>query len=428
MGNFMSRRRVFVFAAAVATIASTVPSTALGEYDGRLPISPGRLIDPFNGPYPPHASLFAAITGARCVVYWDDFLGTPRYVSMRSKLYLPQDPYSSDPSVLIAGAQALIDGTRDFFGVGSGDLISPTVYRAGKSRIIAFREAAGGVAIRGANLRIIVGEDGAVRAIKAFLLRDPPATAWDFAPFEGLAPALDGWGAGVTYSEPQLYFPRYDPDSLRPVWNMWASDAEEHPWEYFFDAGTGLPIERRILRAEFPVKGSVKGIYPDPRRLHATADKWTGDASVADVPFWIEGARIEEQLMSKSDVAVSGPDGSFTIDVPGDPQDKVSLECKAEYWRCGVDMRGSVQSNCDPQGMIRLLKVVWTADCRTTDLGTMRQKYDPMMMDQQVDFVFNLSPKPSFEESFQLMALQHMSRFMDDFLTRAKIIRRSIRA
>jgi hypothetical protein len=428
MGSAMSRRRVFVFAAVLAIFALTATSTVRGEYDGRLPISPGRLIDPFNGPFPPHADSFALQTGARCIVYWDDLLGTPRYVSMRSNLPLPRDPYSSvdlmDPGLLIAGAQTLIDANRDFFGVGSEDLLSPTVMQAGKSRLIVFREGAGGVAIRGANLRIIVGEDGTVRAIKAFLLRDPPETAWDFAPFEGLAPALAEWGAKVSYYEQQVYFPRHDIASLRPVWNVWASDVEESPWEYFFDAGTGLPIERRIVRAEFPIVGSVKGNYPDPRRLHLAATQWTLDATNTIIPFGVQGVRIDEQVGSKVETAVSGEDGSFTIDVPGP---SASLVCRAEYWRCGKEMRSSVQTNCasmDDTGstdtMTLLLKVVRNmTNCAFTDFGVFSLAAGPMNLDQRFDFLFNSGP-PSIGGSLQLMAYHHMSTFMDDFLTRAE--------
>ncbi len=87
----------------VLGLVSLLGAPCAADFDGKLPISPGRMVDRFNGPYPPHSRGLWDHAGANCVVYWDDLLGTPRYVSMRSRVKLLEGDFRAEDLATAAG-------------------------------------------------------------------------------------------------------------------------------------------------------------------------------------------------------------------------------------------------------------------------------------------------------------------------------------
>ncbi len=404
-------------------------------FDGRLPVGKGRRIyDPLNAS-PRLTTLYSGVDEKELIngvdgewtLYWDPLLDTPRYLSMRSRLQLTLIP-PIDEGQLSRAAREFILRNRNFLGLGPENLIGPDITRVGSSWLLAFRETAGGIPIRGSSLRILISQEGALQWAKAFLLAAPPSRAFTFAPFEPIRELLDSWGVRITFREPQLYFPRYDPASLTPVWYVRGEDAGGEPKEYFFDPqGGGLREERRIVFQLGELGGSVTGIYPNPANLRATANQFSmeeRDGFLEYIEFPISGVPIGELHGTRIQTVTSDELGEFRFQIPGDSSSSTILQCYLEYGLCGSELPPVSGAACHPSGYRRLLQMLKNPDhCyfysseQILEQARLKLISPPMKVGSYHRFIFN-SPSPTEPLSLLLMAFHHLRNFIDDSLER----------
>jgi len=411
-----------------------VPGTAPG-FDGRLPIGKGKLIYRFQQPLPRHSTLHSPLdekeltrgVNGEWTLYWDPLLDTPRYLSMQSELYLTRST-GIDGEEIARAAGEFIDWNRDFLGVGSEDLLGPVVSRVGRSWLVAYRERAGGIPVRGASLRILVKEDGSLLSIKAFLLPHPGAEFPAFSPFEPIQDQLESWGVRIAFSERQLFFPRYDPGSITSVWYVRGEDANSEPREYFFDPrGGGLWEERRIVFELGEIEGLVMGVYPDPINLYATANQFSMEERngfLEYLQFPISGVPIGELHGTRIQTTSSNEWGRFRFQIPGDSSSSTILECYLEYGRCGSELPSSPALDCHPAEYRLLLQMLRNPDnCyffndeQALEQARLKLVSPPLKIDSSHRFVFN-SPSPSEPVSLLLLAFHHLQKFIDNSLER----------
>jgi hypothetical protein len=303
---------------------------ARGDFDGRLPVKAGQPLEPSGRNVSPRVLQFAALNdNAKAMIYWDSLLGTPRYVSPRSKIFI----LKYDPIVEYQVGSAVkyfLEKNRDFFGVAAADLTQPVVTKVDRSYLVGFRQTLNGTPIRGANIRVMVNEFGDLESVKSFILREPMAPAAEFAQFDLIEAQLADQGITITQAEGQYYFPQYDPSSMTPVWCVLGSDIEDMPWEFFFDPLTGQRWEtRRVVFELGEVTGAVMGYYPDPEDIYATAERFTV-AGGRFVQYPMMGVRVYE-AGSSGGQSTTNRDGQYRVRVAADPGQTAFIECALEY-------------------------------------------------------------------------------------------------
>ncbi len=401
------------------------------DYDGRLPVDRGRMVYRFGDSAPPEVERFWARYDRQWVVYWDHLLGTPRYLSPRAQFRIVPDPRTASTYVSLAeGARRFVDENRDFFGFASDDLIGPETAQLDGSTLLIFRQAAGGIPIRGACLRFMVAPDGTIRWIKNFSLRGARASAGNFVPFEVIERYLTDLGVRIDDAERQYYFLRYDPSGMTPVWWVRGAEAGGEPREYFFDPETGgLREERRLVYGIGEVRGTVKGIYPNPQDVHAKADRFTDPTGIGfPVAFPIEGARIVEPIQPSSDAFVASDErGDFVFTFPGPDDSTVDLTSRIEFaLPCEQipPLDGDGNQLCEGGENLKILLDVLRPpdDCSphpfvgSLEDYRMRHFVAGAGRDTLVEFLFNRDRGIAF--SMNLMTFHHMREFMEETLRR----------
>ncbi len=414
--------RSFLLVAAFMAALAARPASA--DFNGKLPIGKGQILSRFGGTPPQYSTLFNDRYSPGAAVYWDPLLDTPRYVSPRDRISLIEYPRINEEN-LVEACRSFIEENRDFFGAGAGDLISPTVHDVDQSWLIAFEEAAGGIPIRGANIRILLTGSGTLESIKAFLLRDPPGREYSFTPFEPIASRLAQWNVTIEDSERELYFPRHSTSSLTPVWYVRGVDAESQPWEYFFDPATGDLRETRIIAWELGwIEGKVTGNYPDPDDPYKDVKQISVTPRGDDIARPLPGALIEELNGGRLEPVTCDDTGSFSIEVPGDPMVATTLKCSTEYSRKGADLPAPLGSSWS-SGFNSLLRVLVpdhdSCDPRDRYSFPLINKSEPLLAGQLWNVLFKGERDEEDHRQINsgaLMAFTHILRFMNDTFPR----------
>ncbi|MBI4582404.1 MAG: hypothetical protein HY717_00025 [Planctomycetes bacterium] len=84
-----------------------------------------------------------------------------------------------DEASLSQAIRDFVSADRDFFGLAGDDLLGPSARRIDGNWLLAFRQGAGGLPVRGANLRFLVSPESAILLIAGYLWRDAPALSAD---------------------------------------------------------------------------------------------------------------------------------------------------------------------------------------------------------------------------------------------------------
>ncbi|MBI4583007.1 MAG: hypothetical protein HY717_03140 [Planctomycetes bacterium] len=125
--------------------------------DLSLPAGAGERASPEAPPY--RAKLFWDRHGPDWAIFWDPALDTPRLVSPRTKLRLLPEGSVVDEASLAQAVRDFVSADRAFFGLTGDDLLGPSARRIDGNWLLAFRQGAGGLPVRGANLRFLVSPE-----------------------------------------------------------------------------------------------------------------------------------------------------------------------------------------------------------------------------------------------------------------------------
>ncbi len=398
------------------------------EFDGRLPIGKGKLVDPHGdtSSMPSYAGSFLAQYEGD--LYVDPLLGTLRYFSPRETIQLFRPGERGELS-LVQVATRFIAVNGELFGCNYENLEGPYEFPVdGGNVLLVFRETDGSLPIAGATIRMVVGrsweDHGVLKSIKGFTLRDPPFRRYDFASFSTVAMALSGIGLHADQAEKQLYFPRHDVSSLTPVWYAQGVNVNGEPLIAFLEARSGEPAELREIASEWrPVSGSVVGLSPDPKDPFATADRYSLENGQPGF-FPVPGARVRESSGAASENAVTDRDGKYSL-VLGDAGKASLLECSLEYGRCGQDLDGvpGAGDDCPSGGFQVFLRVSRTAgDCYAGPpdaASEVLRQTKSAEASSMVDFVLGPTGEDSvqrFLASLQVMAFHHLRASIEDSL------------
>src|SRR6185503_3203608 len=192
------------------------------EFDGRLPISKGKLVYRFSPDLGYSQRSF--LERYQGDLFLDPTLGTLRFFSPTRgvQLYRPGDAGKVDLVYLVL---RFIRENRDVFKINTETLLLSGEYEIDEGHyLLIFRQAAGEVPICGAAVRVVVsGREspegpGLLKSIKAFVVEEASPTQTFFAPEYTVEDVLASVCMEMTSTEKQCYFPRYDAASITPVW------------------------------------------------------------------------------------------------------------------------------------------------------------------------------------------------------------------
>jgi len=264
---------------------SGLPEIVVNGHDFRVPAGGARMVYRFAEEGPPEVLEFLETHGRNWRVYWDEALGTPRFLRPLEPVDVAQPELlepGADPGLLVAAVGTFIHTHAEFLGVGFTELGPPHVYRSGTSPILIFPQTTtAGIPVRGANLRVVLRENGELSWIKSFIIRDCPDPEGEFQELEALIASTTGDGSTVGNSKFQIGFTEADPPVAIPIWSLRVTDPEGDRSEHILDARTGDLLARRQVVKHFcappgtiGVNGWVNGVSPrredifgSPRRL-----------------------------------------------------------------------------------------------------------------------------------------------------------------
>lgn len=383
------------------------------EFDGRLPVSSAEPLSPAT-PGPDHLRQFWSVHGPDFRIYWDHLLETPRYISPRRPTSL-FEPVDSSTVVLRAALEAacrrLVDRTPEFFGVSSHDLAEPMIRQVDDLWLVVFRQTVGEVFIRGANLRFLVGEDGRLISVTGFTLRDAPDLVPAFAsPSPTRAWLEEERGHLVLDEERQLWFPRHDPASIRPVWRLHARTPEETMVEVFADAASGEPIEERLFVFELSViQGEILGRCPTTKR-EDNHYFFTTPASMSPEP---DQAIRNARVAGVAAATTTDETGGFNLIVPGASD---AIEWHLELNECAGEtlFHPVYGENCrpNPEDFRPLVQLYSKASgCRPLERFGLPS---PLVQPAETHVTFRINPSGSVLDSARLMSHHHLSVAIKD--------------
>ena len=251
---------------------SGLPEIVVNGHDFRVPAGGGRMVYRFGEEGPPEVLEFFETHGRAWRVYWDETLGTPRFLRplepvevVAPELLQP----AGDLSLIVPSVKAFLEIHADFLGVGPAELGPPHVYRSGTSPILVFGQTtAGGTPVRGANLRVVLREDGTLSWLKSFIIGDCPDPEGEFQDLTELLSSTMDDGSAVDETRFQIGFTESDPPVAIPIWSLGVTDPQGEFSEHILDARTGaLLVRRRVVKHFTPsgnisVHGWVYGVFP----------------------------------------------------------------------------------------------------------------------------------------------------------------------
>src|SRR6266540_2976733 len=281
-----------------------------GGVDFRLPFSGGREVIRSSTSAPGPRDLFNQKYGkAAGVVFWDEKLETPRFISPRAKLTIARP--DATESELIESARNFVDADSRFFGVTGKDLIDPAVLKIRRHALVIFGQAVGGVEIRGANVRVLIGPEGELASVDAFLIREPalPEPSYIDENFV-INQALQLPGIEIGALERQVIFPSNNPSSARFGYCVEALGPEEGDAHELFFSDQGEPlgmVDPSHGFCEVPL--DVTGFSTNPDDIFKTADK-------ADDFYPVPSAKVATMNWN----GLSDDRGDTTICILSDPE------------------------------------------------------------------------------------------------------------
>lgn len=286
-------------------------------YDGRLPVYRSQ---PLNFEVPGPADDFIAAHGDGFRIYWDHDLDTPRLLVPTQPFQLYEEGQlggltpSTAEDALTAVLLEFVDLHSEFFGMGREELAEPEIRDIDHLVVAHFRQKAGDLFVRGANLRFVLDrQTGRLVILKAFVMRDPPVHEAPFAPVEPVIEFLqDGRGLEILDIERQLAFGSFNPADSRPIWRIRFERPEGPMGEAQVDAWTGTRIEMREYRFDLRLlNGTLVGSAPtlDPEDPNYLFTRPGENQRFQPFPF----ARVEGEFSSTTADSLGG----FEIVEPG---------------------------------------------------------------------------------------------------------------
>jgi hypothetical protein len=266
----MGRKTALLSLVGFVALLCLAPSFSPG-FDGRLPAGIGEPLDP-GGAVPEHARAFLEAFGESFDVYWDHRLETPRLIAVKASAAvavasgLDEMGAGSERRVYMeSSSRRFLEENREFFGCGVENLSGPEIVDIGRHWLLLFEERCGGIPIRGANVRMLLGEDGRLLAVKSYLLRELPAPAAPLADAGPAFAALRQRGYEVLGDpEAQLVFSSPELSSSRPRWRFEVRTPGDIPAEVILEPESGAVVDERWFVHELGIEGQFRGDYPNP--------------------------------------------------------------------------------------------------------------------------------------------------------------------
>ena len=393
------------FVVVVVGLGLVLAPNAWGEvpdFDLRIPSAESRRIVP--GSAPSRVRAFWDRYGADTVVFWDDILGTPRYVSMRKRTYLsgPGGGTVKQPTaeMLASGAREFFRVNGEFYGTTDEHLDGPEITRIGTNYVLAFSQAVQGVPLRGGSASVVCHEDGQIAFVTSFLLRNPPADAPQSFLTEELARlhAREQYQLALTRIEWQAAFSTLSTTSLRGAWCAAGEKPDGAIVEVFFD-GDGKHVAEVPLVAgfgpcvmpenAFTANGSIDGNSPHPRDIYATA-------AIASGRYNVPGAFVRS---SEGKAQLADLNGDFTMTTA---RDSGIFYSELSLGRCVEQADGLSVPD-------RVFSVRRTLNDCESGVAVVRGDDIVQSVANSISFTFNLADDPI--ESFELLTYHNVQHF-----------------
>ena len=272
-------------------------------------------------------------------VVWNYELETPYWL----KAYVPEifaapEMFSPevDTTALLGVARDFVDRHAEFFGVAGAELGEPYVYPVAESWVILLRQfSAGGLPVRGANVRFFVDFEGRLSWVKAYLVRQPADVPFDAVDESAAALALPA-DATILRSEAQLGFPvAGEPMAL---WSVQVEEAGGLQAEYLIDPAAGQVVARHPAIAHWDGDGAAAGAGIATGSAFGTLVNPENPLEVLSTA--LPGVVIRE---GKRVVAATDRGGTFEAEVS--LRDSVTLSMSLDHISCMPD---STSFECFP--------------------------------------------------------------------------------
>ncbi|MCZ6793288.1 MAG: hypothetical protein O7J95_06710 [Planctomycetota bacterium] len=252
--------------------------------DHSLPFAEARAFDPLAEDVPPGVRDLRERNASSWVAFYDVVLDTGRFAA-------PAEPVSIVPPDLLAPAldeprvkelaRDFLHRNRAFFG-GHRDELSPSVVRRiGRCLVVRFgQRTRDGLPVRGANVSLLLAEDGRLAFVKSYLVRDPSGATQEtdgsspLLSWEQVRPVVEEPGMEVVSWRLELGFIS-DSESRRPVamWSVRLESPRGPAVEKNVHAVTGELLSSCLSLKTFEYHGTVSGFAAPLDDLTASPDR-----------------------------------------------------------------------------------------------------------------------------------------------------------
>jgi hypothetical protein len=426
------RASMFGFACFAGSVFVGVAGAARGESgnpDFRIPIAAGRQVDAsWRSTRPDLIDSFDLRNGADWYLYWDQRLETPRYLAPRNRPVIAQGV--SDEKALIAKVLEFADSNQEFFGVSSRDLLDPVVGYIDRSRLVIFREGAGGLPVRGASLRVQIDPSGAIASVDSFLLRNPQAFAVQAAQTVNedtiLATARSNHAAEMGSLEQQVVFPTDDPRSAVPGWRLKATYSDGRATEIFLTSG-GAELGELDLAQHFEGEIQVRGHCPDPNNIYLPANQFTPNTTypIRDVRIFVSSG----WRGITGDLGIGYPNGPWSEENAWATLEMGMMDQGPEPCLNYVHRTPGEDEVLNEDGIRTLIRVINAANCDLPSdpslIGLVPSEKLEMDPSTPIIMTFNETFMSDWG-SFNLLAYNHVRKLMVESMARIEELKTDI--
>ena len=287
--------------------------TCVNGHSFRIPAGDGRLVHGLSEEGPKPVLQFREAYGLGWRLYWDHALDTLRFLAPTEPVAIAEpEVLDQDLEALIAGVKGFLNGISDLLGVDPSCLGEPRVYPVVSRYVVVFPQVTpGGIPVRGAAVRVVLGGEGDLRWVKAFTFRgarDPQGVLLDR---DQVVTAALLPGETVLTSRLEMAWQPSDPVASIPIWSLdIVGDGGQH-YEGIVDARRGEVLARRQVVKEFFARGMVLGRAPAPD------DSFSSPQSGNAVLSSLRGLVIRD--IRRKEIGFTSPDGTFEVETESNP-------------------------------------------------------------------------------------------------------------
>jgi len=246
-----------------------------------------------------------------------------------------------DRDLVVARARDFVEENRAFFGAGTAELSGPEILQIPRQTLVTFaQQTESGLAVRGANLRLLLSDAGELLSAKAYLVRDvdlhwqasAPADLELLSRDEVLETVLAGEKDLRHSTRLELVFPSASPTDLLPAWRVKVFRDESAPVEEICDASSAEVLARCEEYKAFD--------------YFVTNEAFSGSLDDASAPWNRVHLEVPQEVAGV--VLTRGEGDAVTVVAQADAQGEAVIDSAEETLTLTSSLAYGPRQDCDP--------------------------------------------------------------------------------